>query len=136
MKVIPTNQVFERHSAYYLKNDMRLALLETVKSFCRKTTVHGMKFIVDNENDENEYFKLSNTRKKISRCIWFVICLLGISMACALVIKFYGKFQTRPIMTSIETTTYPVWGLDFPAVTICNINKVYKPRTKNITEKL
>jgi acid-sensing ion channel, other len=136
MKTNLSSKVFQRRSAYYLNNDIRLALLETVKSFCRKTSIHGMKFIVDDETDENEYFKLSSTRKKISRCIWFFICLLGITMACGLVITFYGKFQTRPIMTSIDTTTYPIWGLDFPGVTICNINKVYAPRTKNITEKL
>jgi Amiloride-sensitive sodium channel len=137
MKTNSTSKlVVDRHSTVHRRNDLRLALLETIKSFCRKTSVHGMKFIVDEENDENELFKLSSTRKKVSRFIWFLICLMGISMAIGLVVTFYGKFQTRPITTSIETTTYPIWGLDFPGVTICNINKVYSPNTRNITEKL
>ncbi|XP_065080771.1 sodium channel protein Nach-like [Ochlerotatus camptorhynchus] len=46
------------------------------------------------------------------------------------------RFKSTPTITTIETTTYPIWNVAFPAVTICNINKVDRSRTSSIIEAL
>ncbi|XP_055530563.1 sodium channel protein Nach-like [Wyeomyia smithii] len=46
------------------------------------------------------------------------------------------RFKNTPTITTIETTSYPIWNIPFPAVTICNINKIDKSRVKNLTDQL
>lgn len=85
-------------------------------------------------------------------------CGLGVSFAVVLILLVWDRFQSTPTITTIETNNYPIWNvpvspntrmdnknqlivyayhdLQFPAVTLCNINKVHRPATMNITEKL
>lgn len=46
------------------------------------------------------------------------------------------RYDSTPFITTIETTSYPIWNVPFPAVTVCNINKVYRPASENIRAKL
>lgn len=61
---------------------------------------------------------------------------MGAVFAIVLINLVWKRFQTTPTITTVETNNYPIWNVNFPAVTICNINKVYAPATKNITDKL
>ena len=40
----------------------------------------------------------------------------------------WDKWETSPTYMSVETTTYPVNSIPFPAVTICSVNKVEEDR--------
>ena len=73
---------------------------------------------------------------RISRFLWFCCCIAGIYCAVIMMRLVWRRFQMNPILTTIQTTTYPIWEVPFPSVTICNINKVYGPRTANITKML
>lgn len=75
-------------------------------------------------------------RKLISLTIWAGACAAGAVFAVVLMGLVWDRFQTTPTITTVETNNYPIWNLPFPAVTICNINKVYAPAAKNITDKL
>lgn len=72
----------------------------------------------------------------LSQIIWAVSCVLGAVMAIVMMRLIWTKFQTTPTITTIETNNFPIWNVQFPAVTLCNINKVYKPAAENIREKL
>lgn len=48
----------------------------------------------------------------------------------------WRRFQINPTITTIDTTNHPIWEVPFPAVTICNINKVFAPSAENITRQL
>lgn len=61
---------------------------------------------------------------------------MGAVFAIVLMRLVWDRFQTTPTITTVETNNFPIWNVPFPAVTICNINKVYAPATRNITEKL
>lgn len=61
---------------------------------------------------------------------------MGAVFAIVLMGLVWDRFQTTPTITTVETNNYPIWNVPFPAITICNINKVYAPATKNITDKL
>lgn len=61
---------------------------------------------------------------------------MGAVFAVVLMRLVWDRFQTTPTITTVETNNYPIWNVNFPAVTICNINKVYAPATRNIIEKL
>lgn len=74
--------------------------------------------------------------KLLSLTIWASACVMGAVFAIVLMGLVWDRFQTTPTITTVETNNYPIWNVPFPAVTICNINKVYAPATKNITDKL
>ncbi|XP_050073010.1 pickpocket protein 11-like [Anopheles maculipalpis] len=46
------------------------------------------------------------------------------------------RFRTTPTITTIETMTYPIWNIPFPAVTVCNINKIDNRKAKGIINRL
>lgn len=74
--------------------------------------------------------------KILSVIIWGGACLIGIAFAIILIDLFWTRFETTPTITTIESYYYPIWNVPFPAVTVCNNNKVYEPATKNITKRL
>lgn len=46
------------------------------------------------------------------------------------------RFTKTPTTTTIETTAYPIWEIEFPAITICNHNKVYLPSARSINKTM
>ncbi|XP_037044653.1 sodium channel protein Nach-like [Bradysia coprophila] len=112
-------------------------LTQTTLSFCRETTLHGMKYIVaDIEELGSTFSKQKRLRKLISLTVWASAVIVGAVFAIVLMGLVWNRFQTTPTITTVETNNYPIWNLPFPAVTICNINKVYAPAAQNITDKL
>lgn len=139
------------------------ALAQTTLEFCRETTLHGVKQVVIDIQELSAghtryvrglasqriwfnslpWFSLFSItirhrrfRKVLSLVIWSSACIMGAVFAIVLMNLVWKRFQTTPTITTVETNNYPIWNVPFPAVTICNINKVYSPATKNITEKL
>ena len=59
----------------------------------------------------------------------FSICILFIRLRFdTFPMQFTFKLLIKPILTSLESTNYPVWEIDFPGVTVCSPNKVNKAR--------
>lgn len=81
-------------------------------------------------------FSQKRLNKLLSLIIWSSACVMGAVFAIVLMGLVWDRFQTTPTITTVETNNYPIWNVPFPAITICNINKVYAPATKNITDKL
>jgi amiloride-sensitive sodium channel len=46
------------------------------------------------------------------------------------------RFLESPTVTNVETTTYPIWNIPFPAVTLCNNNKVYQTAAMKLAANL
>ncbi|XP_068994279.1 sodium channel protein Nach [Neodiprion pinetum] len=44
----------------------------------------------------------------------------------------WRRFQQTPTVITIDTTTHPIWDLPFPAVAICNFNKIYQPEADRL----
>lgn len=83
-------------------------------------------------------FNLRSQRiaRHLSVIIWISTITMGIVFASILMQLAWKKFETNPTITTIETNAYPIWNLRFPAVTICNINKVYAPAADQFTERM
>ena len=62
----------------------------------------------------------------MSNCHYFFFSALYFQYE--LMIPIYEKYQESKTITSIKTTNYPVWNINFPGVTICSNNKVSKSR--------
>lgn len=58
------------------------------------------------------------------RFLWTVIHILAIVFAVYNIHGVYKDFMTSPTVTTIDSTTYPVWNMPFPAVSICSFNRI------------
>ena len=109
------------------------------------SSIHGLKYITEDGRHWSE------------RVVWVLLCVLGFYFTIHFIYPIYSKWNTQvflvfayclsqyclvdkcpmqftfkiliqPILTSLESTNYPVWEIDFPGVTICSPNKVNKAR--------
>ena len=53
-----------------------------------------------------------------------LILLSLAAMATYLIYKVIDNFVSTPTLISIDTTEYPIHKVPFPALTICNMNKI------------
>lgn len=44
----------------------------------------------------------------------------------------WQKWEDSPVLMSLDSNRYPLKNIPFPAVTICNVNKVSKKRLLNV----
>ena len=95
----------------------RLNLGEKVKEYNESTSLHGLKYIT-------EY-----NRHSLERIFWIFVVIGFLTLGISLTIRIVRKWQTSPIITTIESTNYPLSKVAFPAVTIC-------PNFKGIKEKV
>lgn len=103
---------------------------ETCKIFCENTSLHGLKYVTGSE------YHGSVGYLTLARVAWAVISLCGIVFALVMMQLSWVRFKNNPTITTIETTTHPIWNIPFPAVTVCNINKIDKSRTSHLMEQL
>ncbi len=46
------------------------------------------------------------------------------------------KWDRTPILVSFDSDATPIWEIPFPSLTICNMNKIRRPRVERIERKL
>uniref|UniRef100_A0A6P7F4N0 Sodium channel protein Nach-like n=1 Tax=Diabrotica virgifera virgifera TaxID=50390 RepID=A0A6P7F4N0_DIAVI len=86
------------------------------KQFCLNTALHGYRFII------------LPKRIFLEKFFWTIICLLALITALALLCVAYLSFQEKPTVTVTDTSHYPIWHYHFPAVTICDYNKISRKK--------
>ncbi|XP_043277737.1 sodium channel protein Nach-like [Venturia canescens] len=99
-------------------------LKKQAKAFCLGTGLHGYKYVAQSH------------RSKIERIIWAII--VGTSLTCAgeLMRIAWQYNSARPTVTVIESTHRGIWNYPFPAVTICNMNRVSLSRAREFSQHL
>uniref|UniRef100_A0A182N7Q2 Uncharacterized protein n=1 Tax=Anopheles dirus TaxID=7168 RepID=A0A182N7Q2_9DIPT len=93
-----------------------------VQSFCENSTLHGLRYVYGGD--------------RMLRMLWLLVCLISIGFTMIMGMIAWMRFRTTPTITTIETMTYPIWNIPFPAVTVCNINKVDKRKATDIVDRL
>lgn len=90
----------------------RLWLIDTTTNFCKVTSLHGY---VHTINKEFHAFER-----------WFWMFMSGLALITAIVLLWISWNWTAetPTTTVIESTNHPTYNLPFPAVTVCNMNKI------------
>ena len=68
---------------------------------------------------------VTSDRQIVHRTLWTVMCALGLAGAVVLINKVWTQYSTSPTITSVESTHFPIWNIPFPAVTVCQVNKVH-----------
>ena len=71
-------------------------------------------------------------------CKIFIIKILFPSLSYLtqkLHFQILEKWQNSPVLVSFDSSVTPISTIPFPAVTICNMNKVQKSRHEYVEEK-
>ncbi|CAG7733824.1 unnamed protein product [Allacma fusca] len=92
--------------------------------FCRDTSLHGLKYIYQPQRHLTE------------RIFWFFTFLVGLTVAVYLIHNAWNSYQNNNLIVTFEPVETPVGEIPFPAVTICNMNKVQKNKAQQILAKL
>jgi amiloride-sensitive sodium channel len=50
--------------------------------------------------------------------------------------QIVDKWKTSPVLVSFDSSVTPISEIPFPALTICNYNKVRKSRIEHLEEKM
>nr|CAG4644438.1 EOG090X0I21 [Lepidurus arcticus] len=100
------------------------SLTEFVKKFCLSSSLHGLKFVGDPR------------LHGLERLFWGCMFLSGFSFSLYLCILVYQKWDDSPVTISMDSITEPVSNKDFPAVVICNNNKVRALDFRNYLSQL
>ena len=85
------------------------------KVFASNTTLHGLRYVAD------------KSHSILRRVIWFIFLGTAATAYVYLASLSLNKYFSRPIKTVISQET-PTEGLNFPAVTICNLNKFMRSK--------
>lgn len=70
------------------------------------------------------------------RMLWVVVVLLGLVGASFMVSNLWDRYVGTPTRTSVETNHYPTWRLPFPAVTLCNANRIFRSKAEALVSEL
>ncbi|XP_026469527.1 sodium channel protein Nach-like [Ctenocephalides felis] len=112
-------------------------LIQTAKEFSENCTVHGLKHVVtEGDGQKRSSGKICPNFYHIGGSLWMFTCAVAGAMFVFMSILIWRRFDGSPTVVTIESMNYPIWNFTFPAVTLCNVNKVYAPHTQNITELL
>ncbi|KAI5703920.1 hypothetical protein M8J75_000098 [Diaphorina citri] len=94
------------------------------KEYCLKSTVHGLRYVVEPK------------RPFVERLIW--VGLVSTAAVC-IFLQHWGSwvaFSTGQTEIVVDNPHYPLGKIDFPAVTVCPVNKVMLKLGPNISQEL
>lgn len=60
------------------------------------------------------------------RFLWIALFTAGFGTATFFILRMWIKWQSSPVLISVESTDFPNALLPFPTVSICNVNQVIK----------
>lgn len=70
------------------------------------------------------------------RAFWCFVVFLAITMSGLIWLMSHLMNSSTPTILYTESTQYPTWSVPFPAVTICNMNRISKRKAMSLAERL
>lgn len=72
----------------------------------------------------------------VCRTFWAIVTIVSLGVGALLAYLLLYRYSVSPTVATLETYSYPTWKLPFPAVTLCNVNKVRKSYVRQMVGKL
>ncbi|EDV94102.1 GH25068 [Drosophila grimshawi] len=119
----PTNRSRRRLKLCQLR-EVRSWFMDNLRNYCQTTSLHGFSYITRQDISRNE------------RLFWLGVVIAAIIAAITLVLVSWYSNRETPTVTVIESSHFPTWNIPFPAVTICNFNRVSKTKATDLLQKL
>ncbi|XP_063895927.1 sodium channel protein Nach [Helicoverpa armigera] len=103
---------------------IRKSFVETFKEYVDCASIAGLRHVV------------AKDYSILQRILWAILLCLTLSVVIHFLHLTWMSTLTKPLVVSGESFTYPIRNIDFPAVALCNINRISKKALKNITLEL
>lgn len=100
----------------------RFKVTTFIAQYCEKSTIHGLRYIVD------------GTLNGMERYTWVILVILAAIGTIHVSLLSQQRFQNSTLATVVESTNFPIYDIPFPAVTICNFNRVNYIRVPNVVD--
>lgn len=71
----------------------------------------------------------------VFRFVWMILVLCGAISIIYFSIILHSRFTSNLMATVVESTNYPTYEISFPAITVCNFNRVNSMRVVPAIEK-
>lgn len=97
---------------------------ESVSELFEKYTMHGYKNLNENKRIAFEKF------------IWVCVHIFAIAISMWIVNSLWTDFTNNPTVTTLESQNYGIENIPFPAVGLCNVNRISKRRALAYAEEL
>lgn len=66
--------------------------------------------------------------------IWAILISIGFAGVVYVAYLIQQRFRHSPLVTVVESTIYPVYEIAYPAITICNYNRLDWHRVDDVIE--
>uniref|UniRef100_A0A336KF41 CSON009762 protein n=1 Tax=Culicoides sonorensis TaxID=179676 RepID=A0A336KF41_CULSO len=121
-----------------LSNDdsVKRAMKSCLEQFLLETSLHGMKHIARKNFNDHDSKNVVRLKTIIGNYLWIFVTISGALFALYMMNLVWIRFVNTPTVTTVETINNPISEVPFPAVTICNINKVHYPNTEGVRQIL
>ena len=90
----------------------------------------------DQVNGPSQGAQFNETFFFFRRVMWVIVIMLGLIGAGIMVSTLWANYVDNPTRTSVETNYYPTWRLPFPALTLCNVNYIFRSKGEALVSKL
>ena len=101
------------------KTNKKNVFIQSLKKYCQQSSLHGWQY-------------LSSEEGIIKKLIWFMVIIVHYALASYFVWNNCNQFTKAKPITTIESTTSSLDDIDFPTVTVCNLNTVRKSFLREI----
>jgi len=99
-------------------------LKDKVYEFCSVTSLHGYVHTIQKDYHQFE------------RYLWIILSFFALIAAIVLLWISWNWNAETPTTTVIESTNNPTYYLPFPAITICNMNKISRIAALDIAKSM
>ncbi|XP_035890616.1 pickpocket protein 28-like [Anopheles stephensi] len=70
------------------------------------------------------------------RLFWLLMLILEAATLVAIIISAWGKFTANPLITTLHDTIYPIELVPFPAISLCNNNRISRTAAMRYARQL
>uniref|UniRef100_A0A182Q1S7 Pickpocket n=1 Tax=Anopheles farauti TaxID=69004 RepID=A0A182Q1S7_9DIPT len=70
------------------------------------------------------------------RLFWLLMLILEAATLVAIIISAWGKFTANPLITTLHDTIYPIELVPFPAIALCNNNRISRAAAHRYARQL
>lgn len=73
---------------------------------------------------------------QMNRLIWIMVQLVAIVASAIIIAKAWDIYTTNPLLTALYDTLFPIIRVPFPAISICNNNRISLRAAKLFAKEL
>jgi hypothetical protein len=84
------------------------SILRHADTYCKSSTIHGISYLT--------------TREGISwfeHILWALALTISLCFCLLFLLTMNADWDSNPVVTTIDTTYYPIQNISFPAITVC-----------------